>query len=104
MQVLLIRHDKDGSSFYRSYGRDLYGMSMLENDIAAHLNTAGVVRLELILTDEMGRPPSTELPVMETLAKEMFPAEYAAIDDDHPMDEDKVRMVQNELIRRHRER
>jgi hypothetical protein len=37
---------------------------------------------------------------METLAREMYPAQYAAITDDHPMDPALVRQVQAELDRR----
>jgi hypothetical protein len=36
----------------------------------------------------------------EAIAKEMFPAEYAAIDDDHPMDPYKVAMVDAEIANR----
>ena len=37
---------------------------------------------------------------LETLAAEMFPAEYAAIDDDHPMDPVALALVHQELARR----
>lgn len=37
---------------------------------------------------------------METLAREMYPAEYAAITDDNPMDPGKVAAVKAELARR----
>jgi len=36
----------------------------------------------------------------EALAREMYPAEYAAITDDAPMDPVKVALVEAELIRR----
>ena len=43
---------------------------------------------------------ATEEAGMETVAREMFPAEYAAIDDDHSMDPAKVQAVKNEVARR----
>jgi hypothetical protein len=40
---------------------------------------------------------------METLAREMFPEQYAAITDDNPMDPALVQRVKDELARRQRE-
>jgi hypothetical protein len=36
----------------------------------------------------------------EAVAREMFPAEYAAIDDDHPMAPEKIAAVDTEILRR----
>jgi hypothetical protein len=36
----------------------------------------------------------------ESIAREMFPAEYAAIDDDHPMPPDKIKAVNAEFARK----
>ena len=47
MEVLLIRHDSDGSMHWQVYCKEA-GEYQLPRDIMAHLNTEGVTRLELI--------------------------------------------------------
>jgi hypothetical protein len=53
----------------------------------------------MTMEDVWGNNPSNSWD-REVLAKEMFPAEYAAITDDKPMDPAKVALVEAELIRR----
>ena len=45
MQVLLIRHDADNTVHWKVYGQ-FDGMKLL-TDLQAHLNTSGVVKLEI---------------------------------------------------------
>ena len=49
MEVLVIRHDADGTVSWKTYDRypDSTPYSLLD-DIEAHLNTVGVSRIEII--------------------------------------------------------
>lgn len=55
MHVLLIRYDSDGSTFYDIYDNDPVSAEMMTGAVAAHLNTIGVVKLELIPAHQMVR-------------------------------------------------
>jgi hypothetical protein len=54
MQVLLIRRDADGSTFYQTYDNDAASAQRMAGAVMAHLNTVGVTEVTLIPCVEMG--------------------------------------------------
>jgi hypothetical protein len=54
--LLLLSHDAGTGNYWKEYSwdhpREIWGEGQLLDDIAAHLNTSGVSRIEIIMEDQ----------------------------------------------------